>query len=489
MKSKDLRLSSKLGYGAADIYGGGTFLIISIFYLEFLTRLGIPAVLAGSIPFIGKIWDAISDPIMGSIVDRTKSKLGSKRFYLLIGSFVGTITFVLLWVSITGPMIWMYIYYLVAFLLFSTGFTIVMIPYNALLPEMISDYHLRSQYTAVRMIFSAGSAIIAGLVPNMIIQAVGNTGNQIAYLYMGIFFGVIFLFAILATFLKTWEEPSTAVNDVFSMKSFVNESANVYKNKAFRYFLGIFLFGQGSADFVMILFLYFLRDVLKQSNQYTFVMAGVLVSQILAMFLFQFLLRRTSKKVPVLFAFPIRMVATLSMLLFAYQGAPILPIFIASFISGFGTAASSVTSFAILPDLTDVDELITGRRRSGIYSGMATFTRKIANGLAFAIVGLWLTIIGYDEGLEGTSMSQSGLTIEGIKYAFILFPLIFMICGWWFTYRFPMDKQEFDVIKKEIARNKGLDSSVITTEEIKICESVTGYPYEKLWGKSHEIHQ
>ncbi|MCK7487143.1 MAG: MFS transporter [Bacillus subtilis] len=148
------------------------------------------------------------------------------------------------------------------------------------------------------------------------------------------------------------------------------------------------------------------------------------------MFLFQFLLRRTSKKVPVLFAFPIRMVATLSMLLFAYQGAPILPIFIASFISGFGTAASSVTSFAILPDLTDVDELITGRRRSGIYSGMATFTRKIANGLAFAIVGLWLTIIGYDEGLEGTSMSQSGLTIEGIKYAFIFFPLIFMICGW-----------------------------------------------------------
>lgn len=485
-KPKEYRLSSKLAYGAADVYGGGTFLIISIFYLEFLTRLGIPAVLAGSIPFIGKIWDAISDPIMGTIVDRTRSKYGSKRFYLLLGSFIGTITFTLLWVSITGPIIWMYIYYLVTFLLFSTGFTIVMIPYNALLPEMISDYHLRGQYTGVRMIFSAGSAIIAGLIPNMIIRSFGQTGNQIGYLYVGIVFGIIFFVSILATFLKTWEEPSTKVQEVFSMKTFVKESANVYKNRAFRYFLGIFLFGQGSADFVMILFLYFLRDVLGQSNQYTFVMAGVLGSQILAMFLFQFILKKTSKKVPILFGFPIRIVATLSMLLFAYQGAPILPIFIASFISGFGTAASSVTSFAILPDLTDVDELITAQRRPGIYSGMATFTRKIANGLAFAIVGLLLSIVGYNEGIEDTLIPQSDLTIEGIKYAFIFLPLIFMAFGLFFTAKFPMNKREFDVIKTEVARRKGLDSSVITAEEIKICEQVTGYPFSKLWGHQHD---
>lgn len=483
MKQKELRLSSKLAYGAADIYGGGTFLIVSIFYLEFLTRLGIPAALAGTIPLIGKIWDAISDPIMGSIVDRTKSKFGSKRFYLLLGSFIGAITFTLLWVSLTGPMIFMYIFYLVTFLLFSTGFTVVMIPYNALLPEMIKDYHLRGQYTGVRMIFSAGSAILAGLLPNMIIKSFGGNTNQLGYLYMGIIFGAIFLIAILFTFLKTWEEPSNRVYDAFSMKTFIKESSNVYKNRSFRYFLGIFLFGQGSADFVMILFIYFLRDVLRQSNQYTFVMAGVLGSQILAMFIFQFILRKTSKKVPILFGFPIRIVATLSMLLFAYSGAPILPIFIASFISGFGTAASSVTSFAILPDLTDVDELITGERRPGVYSGMATFTRKIANGIAFGIVGLWLTLFGYDKNIEDMLGSQSELTKEGIKYAFIFFPLIFMLFALWFTYKFPMDKKEFDIIKLEISRKKGLEQSQPTLEQIKVCEKVTGYSYEKLWGK------
>jgi oligogalacturonide transporter len=487
MKQKELRLSSKLAYGAADIYGGGTFLIVSIFYLEFLTRMGIPAVLAGSIPLIGKIWDAISDPIMGTIVDRTKSKYGSKRFYLLLGSFIGAITFTLLWISLSGSILFMYLFYLITFILFSTGFTIVMIPYNALLPEMIKDYHLRGQYTGVRMIFSAGSAILAGLLPNMIIRAFG-AGSQIGYLYMGVFFGLLFFISIWITFWKTWEEESTQVYDAFSMKTFIQESSNVYKNKSFRYFLGIFLFGQGSADFVMILFIYFLRDVLNQNDQYTFVMAGVLVSQILAMFIFQFVLSKTSKKIPILFGFPIRILATLSMLLFAYSGAPILPIFIASFISGFGTAASSVTSFAILPDLTDVDELITSKRRPGVYSGMATFTRKIANGLAFGIVGLWLTLFGYDKPITETVFVQSDLTIQGIKYAFIFFPLVFMFFSLWFTYKFPMDKKEFDVVKKEIARRKGLDSSVITPEEIKICEHVTGYSYPMLWGQKDGNH-
>ena len=482
---KELRLSSKLAYGAADIYGGGTFLIVSIFYLEFLTRLGIPAVLAGSIPLIGKIWDAISDPIMGSIVDRTKSKYGSKRFYLLLGSFIGAITFTLLWVSLSGSIGFMYLFYLVTFLLFSTGFTVVMIPYNALLPEMVKDYHLRGQYTGVRMIFSAGSAILAGLLPNMIIRMFGTNGQTTGYLYMGLIFGLIFFISIFMTFLKTWEEPSVKVHDAFSMKTFIKESSNVYKNRSFRYFLGIFLFGQGSADFVMILFIYFLRDVLKQADQYTFVMPGVLVSQILAMFAFQFILKKTSKKIPILFGFPIRILATLSMLFFAYQGAPILPIFIASFISGFGTAASSVTSFAILPDLTDVDELITGERRPGVYSGMATFTRKIANGLAFGIVGLWLSLFGYDRSIADTAF-QDPLTIEGIKYAFIFFPLIFMMVTLWFTYRFPMTKKEFDVIKTEIQRRKGLDDTVITANEKAICEHVTGYAYDKLWGNKHE---
>jgi len=82
---KQSLVAAKLAYGAADVYGGGAFLIISILYLVFLTDvIGMNPALAGSIPLIGRLWDAITDPIMGNIVDRTQSKYGSKSFYLLI---------------------------------------------------------------------------------------------------------------------------------------------------------------------------------------------------------------------------------------------------------------------------------------------------------------------------------------------------------------------------------------------------------------------
>ena len=100
-KQREQSLWSRISYGFADIYGGGAFVVISTFYTVFLTKaLGMPPALAGTIPLIGKIWDAVTDPIMGNICDRTKSRFGSKRFYILIGSIVSALTFVLMWISI-----------------------------------------------------------------------------------------------------------------------------------------------------------------------------------------------------------------------------------------------------------------------------------------------------------------------------------------------------------------------------------------------------
>jgi oligogalacturonide transporter len=472
---KKSQFSAKLAYGAADIYGGGSFLIISILYLVFLTDVvGLNPALAGSIPMIGKIWDALTDPLMGNIVDRTQSKFGAKRFYLLIGSFVGSITFAMMWMTISASVNTLYFFYLLMYILFSTGFTIVMVPYNALLPDMVADYTQRSAFTMYRMIFSALAAILAGLVPNMIVNNVGASQAQ-GFLIMGIIFGLIFFLAILFTFLKTWETIQPVIKTPF--KESFRESFSVFRNRSFRLYLGVFLFGQGSADFITTLIIYFLAVVLRQPEQYTFIMAGVLVSQLLAMFLYQLILKKTSKKFPIYLGFPIRMIATFSMIFFAYEQAPILPIFIASFISGLGTAASSVTSYAILTDLTDVDYLITTKRRAGIYSGMATFNRKIANGLAIWLIGIMLAFFQYD----ANATIPSSVTVEGIKFMFIALPLIFMVATLYFTYKFPITQSTYECIQKDIRRRLGELDEKATEEEVRICEMVTGVSYDRLW--------
>ena len=95
-KDRENSFLSKCAYGAADIYGGGALVVISTFFTVFLTKaLGMPPALAGTIPLIGKVWDAVTDPVMGNITDRTHSRFGAKRFYILIGSFISAITFIL----------------------------------------------------------------------------------------------------------------------------------------------------------------------------------------------------------------------------------------------------------------------------------------------------------------------------------------------------------------------------------------------------------
>jgi oligogalacturonide transporter len=153
------------------------------------------------------------------------------------------------------------------------------------------------------------------------------------------------------------------------------------------------------------------------------------------------------------------------------------PIFIASFISGLGTAASSVTSYAILTDLTDVDYLITTKRRPGIYSGMATFNRKIANGLAIWLIGLLLAYFKYD----ASATIPSSVTVDGIKFMFIVLPLIFMSATLYFTYKFPITKESYECIQNEIRRRTKELNEEATAEEISICEKVTGVPYQQLW--------
>ena len=136
-KKHSLGLWSQNLYGMGEFFGGGAFVIINTFFTVFLTdAIGVSAALAGTIPLIGKIWDAVTDPMMGNITDRTTSKLGAKRFYMLIGSFASALTFLLMWLPIrSSSTAVLYIFYALMYCLFSTGFTVLMVPYNGLLPD------------------------------------------------------------------------------------------------------------------------------------------------------------------------------------------------------------------------------------------------------------------------------------------------------------------------------------------------------------------
>ena len=484
--SRENKAASRFAYGACDIYGGGAFVVISTFYTVFLTKsLGMAPALAGIIPLVGKIWDAITDPMMGNIADRTASKFGPKRFWILVGSIISALTFVIMWIPFyAGGSTGQFIFYMLMYMLFSTGFTIVMVPYNGLLPDMVSDYTLRAKFSSVRMIFSSFGAIIAGLVPTLMIK--DNTDAS-QYLRVALIFAVIFFVSILATFLGTWENHKPAKK--ISMGETFTQSFTVFRNRSFRLFIAIFIFGQCAADFITGLAVYYIDDVLNAygGGNFTILMGVLLVAQFLGMILFGPIMAKTSKKFPILIGNPIRMVATLAMLFFSYEGANFTIILALSFIIGLGMAGTSTTIYAILADLSDVDELITTVNRPGICSGMATFARKISAGISSALIGVLLTMVGYDENLAVQGLRQAASTQKGIAYVYVFAQIVLLALTWLVTAKFPVTKREFDIVRKETARRRGEETSEITEEEKKVCEEVTGFKYEDLWKESNGL--
>ena len=174
---------------------------------------------------------------------------------------------------------------------------------------------------------------------------------------------------------------------------------------------------------------------------------------------------KTSKRFPILVGFPIRIIATLLLFTVSRENAHEVYLFgniscftvmlVLTFIIGMGMAASSVSIYAILSDMADVDELITGINRPGTVSGMATFVRKIATGFSSTIIGLLLAMVGYDEIAANQGIRQSAVVQMGITHIYIWVPILFMALTIAFAVVFPMGRKEFEVIKKEIARRKG----------------------------------
>ena len=479
-KKRGYGIGTRLMYGMAEFYGGGAFLIINTFFAVFMTKaLGIPAALAGTIPLVGKIWDAITDPIMGSITDRTRSRLGPKRFYILIGGIVSAITFILMWLTIpTDSVVAKYIFYLIMYCLFSTGFTILTVPYNGLLPDMIEDYTMRSRFSSVRMIWSTLGAMVCGLVPTFIIRDNLNTAS---YMLCAVIFGVLFFITSMVTFAGTWEKQKEPVRT--SVAESFPQAASVFRSRSFRLFIGIYLCGQCAMDFVSGMAVYYVDDVLNgyENGYFTYLMAALMLSQLVGMLVFGPVMSRTSKRFTILVGAPIRLAGTLGLLAFSYEGASLVPVLVLTGLIGFGNAATLTSIYAIMADMAEVDELITSVHRPGIVSGMATFARKVSAGLSAAVIGFLLSAVGFDEVIANSGARQSASTQHGIALIFIIVPAILITGLIIVGILFPITGKEFAVVQKEIARRKGEDTSETTEEEVRICEKVTGMAYDRLW--------
>lgn len=473
-------IKKKLIYGCGDIYGGGAFLIISLLFLNYLTDVELMApALAGGIIMIGKVWDAVTDPVMGYISDNTKSRFGRRRVYFLFGIIPVFITFTLLWYSfgmVSGNS--KFLYYLIMYILFNTSFTLIMVPYNSILPDITTDYKERTSYTGVRMLFSISSAILAGVLPMIIIKS--NSDIKMGYLTMAVFFATLYALPWLIVFFGTKEK----IRDE-QCKSNVNlykQLISVFKNKSFKIHAGIFICAQTAVDFLTTLFIYYLTNCIGRQKEFPIVLGILLITQLLVMPINIKIAKKKQKTSPLKFGFMIWIVALITSL-FLSPKSPSFLIYMVAALSGFGTSVSVLVPWSILPEIADVDEIITSKRREGIYSGMATLLRKMANGLSIGVIGIALQLFDYIRPSSvGEVVVQSTSTVLGIKILFAFVPIFFILLSLFFSSKYSMTEERYKILKEEVIRLRNGGSKKDVQKKTKeVIEKLTGLNYKDIW--------
>lgn len=474
-------LLSRLAYASGDIYGGGAFIILGLLFLVYLTNVeGFSGTSAGIIIFIGKAWDAITDPFMGQLSDRTRSRFGRRRIYFLLGSLPVFFSWVMLWhgFGITDSTA-RFLYYTLAYIFFSTSFTIVMVPYNAILSDMVRDYNRRSAFTGMRLGFSAAAAIICATVPALITGAYADPKQ--AYLVMGLSFGAVFAICWFLVFLGTWENQIEPVSTVS-----IREWLNVLKNRSFRIYVTVFILCQMAIDTVMTLAVYFLTVSLQKEELFVPIMGSILATQLVFIGIFSQVAQKTDKSTPAYISAGVWIASSIAIVFFSHATPGFIVISTCALI-GVGSAGLNLFSWSVLPDIADVDELMTGRRREGLYAGVSTFLRKLSGGVVVGILGIALDFIGYSKEAVSTG-NISPATDWGIRILFCAVPVAFLTFALLFLRKYKLGRQEFNIMSKILNRYRSGETDIsIEGEELRVCRQLTGLKDDQFLRSDHGV--
>lgn len=492
-------------YCFANIFMGGGGYIISMYFTVFLTNVvGMELRYATFIIMIATIWDGINDPLMGIITDRTRSKYGRHRRYLLLSIPPLVISYTMLWNSFgldakEHPTACV-MYYAFAYILYKTAYTMVDVPHTAMLPTLAPEYNKRTQYTSVSYIFNS-----VGMVPSYIILLIflsvfGSSdklseNSKMPFLLTGIVLSIVYACSIFATF-KTCKEPSSLNEKLppLDLKSAIDEYVQVFRNKSFRDYFSMSFFWQMARSFYSTTNVYYITYLANLYKYYPLfnTFAGVFESLAFPLNYALTMKKGKSKCGTVVTPF---MIIGLGIALFVKPVTPgssyivtlVLMILGGAVLYPFGMSGLGFVGNNVLPDITDVDELITGRRREGVIGTFNTMVKQVTGGVMTFLVGVILDGFGLVTGNEGVYIEQTDSALIGIRLCISVLPMLSALVAWLMLKRFKMTKDDHTMIRAAIATKHKYGSVTLTKEEKERCELLTGYKFEKTWlGKDND---
>jgi len=451
--SSKLAKSEKFFYGIGDMGNNVAYGAVGFYFVFFLTDVaGISPVWAGYIFMISRMWNAVCDFIMGIVSDNTKTRFGRRRPFLLFGAIPLGIAFAILWVVPFSGNIQLVIYYTFAGILFNTLYSLVSIPYNALLPELSQDYDERTSISGYKMALSFVGTLLSAVGATLIVDTIypGKSMYAVSYPIMGKVLGLILIVSILLAFARTKERVKS--KDVEIQGNVFKNLKSLAKLREFKLVLGVFIFNMIAFDVIMALYIYFMRYALKISDDLSFIfMAVPLVAAIIVTPMWVSISNKLGKKRTYIISAIYFVIPLIACMLMPAGNIPIT--IVITVLIGVGISASQVLVFSILPDVVEVDEMKNGVRREGLIYGATMFIYKIGSALFVAIVTAAMGWFGYVESTGSLMVEQTTNAIFGIRFLIGCVPALCLIISVIFINKLSLGKESFDNVKKSISSN------------------------------------
>lgn len=439
---------TKIFYGVGDTGFSLTGTLIGVYFLLFLTDVvGLRPGLAGLAILIAKQWDWINDPLVGYLSDRTRTRWGRRRPFLLFGAIPFAAIFCLMWwrppiASQTG----LAVYYGAIYILYDTMATFVYMPYFALTPDLTQDYDERTALTTYRMAFSILGSIITFIVPWIIIGSF-RPENASRVLATGVLFAVLSALPLLATFWGTRERPELAAAERPGLRESVRAALG---NGPFLMIAGLYLLTWLTVSIVQAVLVYFLKYWLNMESQADTLFGVIFVTALLVLPAWEWVSRRTEKRLA--YAYGIGFWAVVQVVLVLVRPeTPSWVVMVLGALAGIGVSAAHVLPWAMIPDTIEWDEARTGRRHEGMFYSLIMLAQKAAAGVAIFLLGVALEAAGY----VANAPTQTPAALTAIRVMTGPVPALLLCGGIVLGLLYPLSRSRYQALAEEIARAPG----------------------------------
>ena len=447
----------KAAYAIGDFgpsVGPGT--IIPFWYSIFLTDIvRMDLRLVGLFWMIATVWDAFNDPLFGFLSDRTRTRWGRRRPYILFGAVPFGVTFALLWATppIAHPLL-QFAYYAGMYILYEASFTAVSCPYVALTPELTQDHDERTALVTYRMAVSIAAGLLAPLGIGLVIFPMFPPRSPAAYRTIGFASGMTFIPPLLITFLGTRERDAFQRADPLPIKAALG---HVARNRVFRSIIVLRLLSWVPVMIVQAVFAYYLIYWAGMTEDETSLVQGAILG---AAFLFLPLVVTLSKRMEKQRAYMIAMgswALVMAAIFWIPQGVK-LPIYILGGLAGFGVSAAHVLPHAMSPDALEVDELATGTRQEGAYAGVMVFIDKFARMVVLSTLPLVLRWTDYVQPTDTDPMPvQPASALLALRVLVSFAPALVLLISLPVARAHPMTRARHSELVAELAARRAED--------------------------------